>query len=276
MGPKSSPPKRAAMRKYRRASPALAKVVVATRAATMEPVRAGYVNAAQIYPYTEGAIYRAYTAPEPITDITLQPGEVLGSVAAGDTARWVIGDTTSGAGETKRTHVLIKPFAAGLSTNVVIATDRRSYHLSLVSTATAAMMAISWTYPQDELIAVKAREEQAQAAAPIAQGLAVEQLRFDYVISGDTPPWRPLRAFDDGRQTFVEFPATLVTGEAPPLFVLGPKNEAELVNYRVRGRYYIVDRLFGAAELRLGTKHQDIVRITRNDGPATRYGRRAS
>ena len=33
--------------------------------------------------------------------------------------------------------------------------------------------------------------------------------------------------------------------------------------YRLRGRYYVVDRLFDAAELRLGTKHQDVVRITR-------------
>ena len=188
----------------------------------------------------------------------------------------MIGDTTSGTGETKRTHVLVKPFAAGLSTNVVIATDRRSYHLSLISTAGAAMTAISWTYPQDALIAVKAREEQAEAVTPVAQGLQVDQLRFGYTISGDAPTWRPLRAFDDGRQTFIEFPATFVLGEAPPLFVLGSKHEAELVNYRVHGRFYVVDRLFAAAELRLGTKHQEIVRITRDDAAEATHGRRGS
>ena len=268
-------------RKRHRSSRALTGVAVADRAATIEPAAAGYVNAAQIYPYSENVVYRAYTAPERITDIALQPGETLSSVAAGDTARWVIGDTTSGgsgsgAGETKRTHVLVKPFAAGLSTNVVIATDRRSYHLSLISTAGAAMTAISWTYPQDALIALAAREAKAEAVAPVAQGLQVDQLRFGYTISGDSPTWRPLRAFDDGRQTFIEFPATLGTGEAPPLFVLGPKNEAELVNYRVRGRFYVVDRLFGAAELRLGTKHQDIVRITRDEAAEAAHGRRAS
>lgn len=261
--------------KRKRLSPALANVAVATRAATLEPASAGYVYAVQIYPYAEGAIYRAYTAPERITDIALQPGETLGSVAAGDTVRWVIGDTTSGAGDTKRTHVLVKPFRAGLATNVVIATDRRSYHLSLVSTAGPAMAALSWTYPQDALIAMRARDQLAEAAAPVAQGLSVEQLRFGYTISGDNPSWRPLRALDDGRQTFIEFPATLGSGEAPPLFVLGPRNDAELVNYRVRGRFYVVDRLFRVAELRLGTKHQDIVRITRDDA-AVAGRRRAS
>jgi type IV secretion system protein VirB9 len=56
------------------------------------------------------------------------------------------------------------------------------------------------------------------------------------------------------------------------LFLVARKGEAQLVNYRLRGRYYVVDRLFDAAELRLGTKHQDIVRIDRLVG---KHGRRA-
>src|SRR3546814_21115297 len=56
------------------------------------------------------------------------------AVSAGDTVRWVIGDTTSGSGETRRVHVLVKPFAPGLTTSLVIATDRRTYHLQLEST----------------------------------------------------------------------------------------------------------------------------------------------
>jgi type IV secretion system protein VirB9 len=175
----------------------------------------------------------------------------------------VIGDTSSGSGDTKRTHVLVKPFAAGLATNVVITTDRRTYHLALTSTARTAMSALSWVYPQDQLIALRAAAEQAEAARPIASGLQIEQLHFDYMISGDQPAWRPLRAFDDGRQTFIEFPASLSVGEAPPLFLVDANGAASLVNYRVQGRYYVVDRIFDTAELRLGLKHQDIVRITR-------------
>ena len=266
---------RLAPRHYRRRPPPeIRRVAAANRAATQEPVTQGYVNAAQVYPFSDGMIYRVYAAPERVTDVALQPGEMLGAVAAGDTVRWVIGDTTSGSGETKRTHVLIKPYSAGLSTNVVITTDRRSYHLSLLSTSATAMAAISWNYPPDALIAVKRQEQETEAVAPVARGLTLEQLSFGYTISGDSPAWRPLRAFDDGRQTFIEFPASLAVGEAPPLFVLGPNNEAELVNYRVRGRFYVVDRLFVAAELRLGTKHQEMVRITR-DGADAR-GRRAS
>ena len=152
---------------------------------------------------------------------------------------------------------------ADILVDPVVTTDRRSYHLALTSTGRTAMAALSWTYPQDALIAIKRAATEAIAAAPVPSGLEVDQLRFDYAITGDKPAWRPLRAFDDGRQTFIEFPATLAVGEAPPLFLVDRKGDAQLVNYRLRGRFYVVDRLFDAAELRLGTKHQDVVRINR-------------
>jgi type IV secretion system protein TrbG len=255
----------------RPASP-LKTVRSATRSATIEPAATGFVSGAQVYPFSEGTIFQVYAAPGLVTDIMLQPGETLVAVASGDTARWVIGDTTSGSGENKQTHVLVKPFSAGLLTNLVVTTDRRAYHIRLVSTSATALSSMRWTYPQDELLALRRKAEAAQAAAPVAAGLALEQLHFNYAISGDRPAWRPLRVFDDGSKTYVELPASLANGEAPPLFVIGADGKAELVNYRLRDRYYIVDRIFDAAELRLGLKKQQIVRIDRVSRPAKRRG----
>src|SRR3546814_5064637 len=99
----------------------------------------------------------------------------------------------------------------------------------------------------------------------VDQGLSLDRLRFRYEITGDDPPWRPVRAFDDTYKVYIEFPRRIDQGEAPPLFVVGPDGGAELVNYRVRGNYYIVDRLFAAAELRLGEAPQQVVRISRTD-----------
>lgn len=245
-----------------------AVVAHANRAATLAPAAPGFVNANQVYPFADGAIYQLLAAPERVTDIILQPGEILGAVASGDTARWVIGDTTSGSGEGKRTHVLVKPFGPGLRTNMIITTDRRTYHLALVSTPGIAMSALSWTYPADALLALKAAAVDKERAQPIAAGLAVEQLNFGYTITGARPSWRPLRVFDDGRQTFIEFPAALASGEAPPLFLVDRSGSAQLVNYRMRGQYYVVDRLFDAAELRIGGKDATIVRITRRASEA--------
>jgi len=224
----------------------------------------------QVYPWAEGALYRLYTAPERVSDIALQPGEKLVAVSAGDTARWVIGDTTSGTGGDTRVHVLVKPLAPGLSTNMVIMSDRRAYHLALISTDRTAMAAISWRYPEADLVALRKANQSAETAAPLAEGVALPDLRFRYAISGDTPPWRPVRAWDDGHKVYIEFPARLDQGQAPPLFVVGQTGGAELVNYRVSGNYYVVDRLFAAAELRLGEKPQQVVRISRTDTAASK------
>jgi type IV secretion system protein TrbG len=233
--------------------------------AVIEPSPEGFLNAVQVYPYTEGALYRLYASPGQVTDIALQPGETLVSVSAGDTVRWIVGDTASGSGSAARAHILVKPVAAGLKTNLMIATDRRTYHLDLESTPATYMAALSWRYPQDELAGLTARNADiaAQDAVPVESGLSLETLSFDYRITGDSPDWTPVRVFDDGRQVFIQMPEAIAASEMPPLFVLSSAGKAELVNYRVRGTYYIVDRLFTAAELRHGTKPQTVVRISK-------------
>ncbi|MFC0304600.1 P-type conjugative transfer protein TrbG [Rhizorhabdus histidinilytica] len=247
------------------------RVNQANAAARVQPVRDGFINSMQVYPFVNGALYQVYASPGQITDIALQPGEQLvgaGPVAAGDTVRWIIGDTESGAGPARQIHILVKPTRPDLLTNLVINTDRRTYHMELRSTPSTYMASVSWQYPQDQLIALRRQNAEAQAAQPVATGIDLARVNFRYDVSGDRAPWRPLRAFDDGRQVFIEFPRGIGQGEMPPLFVVGPEGDtSELVNYRVRGNYMIVDRLFAAAELRFGTGgSQKRVRISRTDG----------
>jgi type IV secretion system protein VirB9 len=245
------------------------RVEEANGAARVQPTRAGYINAMQVYPYSDGALYQVYSAPGQITDIALAAGEQLvgaGPVAAGDTVRWVIGDTESGTGPTKRVHILVKPTRADLVSNLVINTDRRTYHVELRSTEKTYMASVSWAYAQDQLIALRRQNAAAVAGTAVASGVDINALNFRYKIEGDTPPWRPLRAFDDGRQVFIAFPTGIGQGEMPPLWVIGPAGGAELVNYRIQGNHMIVDRLFAAAELRLGGEAQKRVRIVRSDG----------
>ena len=244
-----------------RAKP-LERITAANRAAVQEPRADGFISAIQVYPFMEGALYRLYTAPDRVSDITLQAGEGLIAISSGDTARWIIGNTKSGAGADSRVHILVKPQLSGLKTNLIIATDRRTYHLQMESTPATAMAALSWRYPQDELPALQAAEKRAEVVAPTADAIALENVHFGYAITGATPAWRPVRAFDDGARVYIEFPKDLSTTEAPPLFVVGKGGQAQLVNYRVRRNYYIVDGVFEVAELRLGEKPQAIVRIT--------------
>ena len=234
----------------------------ANDAARVQPRRAGYFNAIQIFPYSPGALYQIYAAPGQITDIALEPGEQLtgsGPLAAGDTVRWIVGDTESGNGDTRRVHIMVKPTRPAIETNLVVNTDRRTYLIELRSREKPYMPSVAWFYPED-------RSGRSKALPPTPVIPEVEQRRYRYVIEGDSPPWRPVNAYDDGRKVYIEFSPGIGQGEMPPLFVIGQDGKPELVNYRAYKNVLIVDRLFAAAELRLGGEKQQKVRIVRNDG----------
>ena len=193
----------------------------------------------------------------------VEPGESLtgaGPIAAGDTARWIIGDTESGSGVTRRVHILVKPSRPDITTNLVVTTDRRVYMLELRSGEKPYMPAVAWAYPQQP-----AGQRQAVPATPVIPAVAARNYR--YGLTGDNPAWKPVAVYDDGRRVYVEFPRGIVQGEMPPIFVLGADGEAQIVNSRIHQHILIVDRLFGAAELRLGSgDRQQTVRIVRTDG----------
>ena len=238
------------------------RITTANDAARVEPRRAGYFNAVQVFPYSPGALYQIYASPGQITDIALEPGEQLigsGPLAAGDTVRWIVGDTESGNGDTRRVHIMVKPTRPAIETNLVVNTDRRTYLIELRSREKPYMPSVAWFYPED-------RSGRSRALPPTPIIPEVDQRRYRYVIEGDSPPWRPVNAYDDGRKVYIEFSPGIAQGEMPPLFVIGQDGKPELVNYRAYKNVLIVDRLFAAAELRLGGEKQQKVRVVRHDG----------
>lgn len=244
------------------AGTATARVENANAAARVEPRREGYYNAIQIYPWSEGALYQVYAAVGQITTIALEPGESLtgaGPIAAGDTTRWIIGDTESGSGPTRRVHVLVKPTRPDISTNLVITTDRRIYMIELRAREALYMPAVAWAYPTPP-----PGSRVTTPSAPVIPAETARNYRYGLQVQGSSPPWRPVSVFDDGRRVYVVFPRGIVQGEMPPLFVLGSDGEPQIVNSRIHRNVLIVDRLFGAAELRLGSgDRQQVVRIVR-------------
>ncbi|MGN1287133.1 MAG: P-type conjugative transfer protein TrbG [Bradyrhizobium sp.] len=263
LGPLHIPPAWTPAKGGNAASTSATRVENANEAARVQPRREGYYNAIQVYPWSDGALFQVYAAPGHITDIALEPGENLtgvGPIAAGDTARWIIGDTESGSGITRRVHVLVKPSRADITTNLVITTDRRTYMVELRSGEKPYMPAVAWAYPQPA-----GDQRQALPATPVIPAVVARNYR--YALTGGDPPWKPLAVYDDGRHVYVEFPLGIVQGEMPPLFVIGPEGEAQIANGRIYQHILIVDRLFGAAELRLGNgDKQQTVRIVRTDG----------
>jgi P-type conjugative transfer protein TrbG len=261
--PLNTPPAWTVARGGETAGTPTGRVENANAAARVQPRREGYYNAIQVYPWSEGALYQVYAAPGQITSIALEPGETLtgaGPIAAGDTARWIIGDTESGSGVGRRVLVLVKPSRADITTNLIITTDRRTYMIELRSGEKPYMPSVAWAYPQPA-----GGGQQAVPATPVIPAATARNYR--YALTGDTPPWKPVSVYDDGRRVYVEFPRGIVQGEMPPIFFIGPNGETQIVNSRIYQHILIVDRLFGAAELRLGAgDRQQTVRIVRTDG----------
>lgn len=227
------------------------------------------VGAMQLFAWSPGRVYPVRTAPLRVTTLTLGPGETLVSKAAGDTVRWQIGETTSGDGADRRAHVLIKPLQRGLETNLVLTTSRRVYLLALASGgADHFNVAVAWD--PGALEAGRAPESglrnEGRGPDPVATPDGPLDARYRIEPLGRRARWTPASVFNDGVRTFITFPPDLQIDEAPALFVIAVDGEAQMVNYRQAGGLFIVDRVFDRAELRLGDRRPQVVRLRRLAG----------
>ena len=230
-------------------------------------------------PGPDGIVRFLFGATEPsivcavlqVCDVELQVGEQVNSINLGDTARWTVDPAVTGVGSGEVQHLIIKPHDVGLTTSLIVTTNRRTYRMKLRSHRTQYMPAIGFTYPEiaqakwDELRAREVKERQEKTMSQTGEYMG--NLSFDYAVSGNAP-WKPLRVYTDGVKTIIQMPSTMAQTEAPALLVVrkdgGMFSDAEtvMVNYRVQGDRYIVDTVFDKAILIAGVgSGQDSVTI---------------
>jgi type IV secretion system protein VirB9 len=237
----------------------------------------------RVYRTAELVLYPYGEQPEPIidceplrtTDIQLQPGETITDAAMGDTERWMATPAASGDPRNAVPHLAVKPQAPGIATNLTIYTTKHIYHLMLRSRASHSMQEVEFYYPEELLMAMKeagaaAANAKQQAADPPSDstnairvaGVDPGQLNFGYALSGPSVQWKPIRAFDDGAHVYIQMPDGMKSSEAPALLI-NAGSGTQMVNYRVEGDYYVVDRLFSDAMLVSGVgRDQDRVTIS--------------
>jgi len=227
-----------------------------------------------LYPYNQRPEPAVDCAPLRTTDIQLQPGETITDVALGDTERWMATPAASGDPRNAVPHLAVKPQVPGIETNLTIYTTKHIYHLLLRSRG-HAMREVEFYYPDELSTAMKdadaaAASARQEAADPpgdsdnVVKVAAVDpaQLNFAYTVAGSNVPWKPIRAFDDGSHVYVQMPAGMKSSEAPALLI-NAGSGTQMVNYRVKGNYYVVDRLFSDAILVSGVgRDQDRVTIS--------------
>ena len=213
------------------------------------------IGAKTIFNFQDGQIYEVRLAVDHVTDIELAPGEsIVSPPVTGESVRFKLALITSGEGETATTHVILRAIDEGVETNILIPTNKRTYHLKVIS-GSFHVPAISWNYPQEEarLAAEVALQKKRNERTTI--GVDPKTLVFAYDIEDNSYAWGPVRVFDNGEKTWIQMPDTLKSTEAPVLFIIDEDEENPvLVNYRVEANYYVLDRLFDIAELRVGPK----------------------
>ena len=228
----------------------------------------GYV----LYPYDEGPQPVLDCAPLRTTDIQLETGETITDVAMGDTERWMATPASSGDPRNPVPHLAVKPQAPGIETNLTIYTTRHIYHMLLRSRG-RAMQEVEFYYPEEVLVAMKdadaevakakkgavdaGTDDNGDGAVKITAAIPVSST---FATRSTDQTW-PMRAFDDGSHVYIQMAPVMKTSPAPALLISAGSG-TQMVNYRVEGDYYVVDRLFNEAILVSGVgRQQDRVTI---------------
>lgn len=219
------------------------------------------------YEFKPDSLFEIHTKRGYIVDLKLKPGETITYIGAGDTTRWLI-DQSMVAGVT---HVYIKPMEEGIMTNMVINTSSHSYRL-LVDEGNGFTPIIEFSFPKEDM-------EKALLSKPV---LSKDQQQFQDIyttkeITGQrilkklnkayeikkhgsfSEDILPSEIFDDGIRTYYKMPKSNKY-DLPTLYLVEDDGKLSLVNYRVRGEYFIADRVFEKARLKYSAKkYIDIV-----------------
>lgn len=206
-------------------------------------------------------------APMQICVIRMEAGEQVNKIDAADKVRWKFSPSIVGKGANAVTEIIVKVKDAGLEQSIRVATDRRAYTIRLRSTVSDWMPSLSFDYPDDvdaEWEAYAAVREMSVTATTLPTGQTFDHLDFGFKITGDKPEWMPLRVYTDGSKTFIQFPPYV--NEAPALVAMDGGQE-QIINYRVQGDRYVVDKVIDKAALISGVgRKQARVTISRSVG----------
>jgi P-type conjugative transfer protein TrbG len=201
--------------------------------------------------------------PLQLCDIQLEAGEVVKGLMIGDSVRWNEGDGTVpivySGGDTKPSpHVVLKPTDPGLETTLLITTDKRTYYMKLYSSNSVNVSRVGFYYPGEQI--QNSEDQRQKNETKDNQVLSEDNLvnpkdmHFNYTVSGDTSaPFNPSQVFDDGHHVYIQMQSSISSKDLPAFYVLAPDGDTlQLVNFRYKAPFYIVDKIFDKGVLILG------------------------
>jgi P-type conjugative transfer protein TrbG len=194
-------------------------------------------------------------APYQVCDIALAPGENVNEIHVGDKVQWSIMPATTGEGNERVTHLVVKPQDAGLVSSLLIYTDQRTYSIKLISTQKQFTPLTAFTYSDSEDKAWANYNRTPASAGTGGVRVALNDIDFNYRITGDKPSWYPLRAYSAGGKTYIDFPSSMQFATSPALMGVNDNGSffrsptEQMLRYRIAGDTYVVDTVLQTAKL---------------------------
>lgn len=205
-----------------------------------------------------------------VCSIELQAGENILNIVSGDNERWHIKVAYSGSQGKYIPTIMVKPlFANNIETNIMVTTDKRMYDIHLKSIDEGEFTPrISFIYPENdiEIIQNPQNNQEKQTNYSKSTNISIDSMNLNYGLKGDKKTaWYPTLVFDDGKKVFIKFNEAIETGELPIFLGLTSSNKKEIINYRYKKPYMVVDKLFSKGVLVLNDgKKQNLIEIIKN------------
>ena len=193
----------------------------------------------QTVEYSPDQVVLLQAAPGYQLSVEFAPDERIENVAVGDSGAWQA--TPNKRGD----RLFIKPVQGGVSTNMVVVTDVRTYAFELRPAFGADMAyTVRFTYPA------------AVETAP-AQSAAADAPRGRYRLTGDASI-RPSGIDDDGAKTYIEWPQSAAL---PAVYSVDTKGKEALVNGNMRDGIFVIDSVMPRLVFRLDRQVARAVRV---------------
>lgn len=179
-------------------------------------------------------------APGYQVTIELAPDEQVENVALGDSGAWQV--TANRRGD----RLFVKPVREGVSTNMLIITDTRTYNFQL-SPLSDPRPDTAWS--------IKFRYPAALSESPASA--SEEQVVGRYRVRGNAA-LRPSAIHDDGVHTYIEWPEDRAL---PAIYALDGRSQETLINGMMRDGRMVIDSVQDRLVFRIDDRRAEAVRV---------------
>lgn len=202
-------------------------------------------NSTMMFIYAPNQLYKIYCRKGYLTDLAFHPGEKIKFVGGGDTSGWMVSNTDVDGVP----HLYIKPVVDTSTTNLIVTTDKHSYQI-ILNTSDWYNPMVAWSYDsetRDANLLQQRKDERITTGKTNA--LSVDDLDFNYSSEG-SGDYKPVMVFSDGEQTYIKFKKDVK--KQFPLFIReSGRKSMNLVNYRIKDNYIIVEKVFDMAQIKV-------------------------